>query len=460
MPLTGLFLLLGMSFASLPAMDGPKLTLQASTIQPYIGQIVRIDLRITYSGPLPSKPLTLRIPWLDREEIGFRWLVPSQQWALQQARVNSTDLRLVLGPRQIGAAREGNTDTFVLTWHVLMKEPDPLQPQGLRFGSVMMTDAQGSEVKSNELFLATRPLPVRPDKRGVLWLGIGDFQLEARLEPSEIRLGGECLLTLRVHGKGALAEIPVPVLSSKPGWKSDAFYLDPATEVWEEEKRVRCFRFRLHPRRARDELQLPQIQYQCFDPVKEMYIDRKVAVPRLRVRPPQEPDTSATATTPKPSEVPERLRFFPMEESATERLTWHSPLVLLGGFGPLGVILIAVMGRKLLDGWRWGRATTLAGRWAWRLLHDASAGPLPARAASALAAYFRLRFGLVAAEPTWEETAGLLQRHGLAGPTLDRLRDLFTMLDDMRFSPLRQAEEEQLLRAMVELFKEMERVTS
>lgn len=460
MPQMLLFLLLSIVVPVIPQTEGPKLTLQASTAQPFIGQVVRVDLRITYPGPLPTQPLPLRIPWLSREQIGFKWLLPPQEWVAQNSRFPPTALPLVLGSERIGAVRDGNTNTYLLTWHVLMKEPDQLQPNGLPFGPVSLRDVQGKEVVSNALLLVTRALPIGRDRRGTLWLGVGNFHVEARLEPREIRLGEETLLMLRVKGDGALAAIPAPSLSSLPGWKSAAFHVDPAPDVWEEDKRVRCFCYRIQPRGARRELQLPPIQYSSFDPANGVYVTGSSPMPLLRVRNPQEAGSSTLPTPTPASSLPERLRFFPMEEPGTPRLSWHSPLILFAGAGPLAVIFLIVTGRWFIDRWRWGRATTLAGRWAWRLLHDTTAGPVPARTAAALATYFQLRFGLTTAEPTWEETSTLFRRHGMAESTLEQLRELFQLMDGVRFSPGQQAEEAQLLHATERFLKEMERVTT
>jgi hypothetical protein len=62
----------------------PALSLRASTLQPYVGQVVRLTLELDVPAGRPGEEWRVQIPWLTRE-FGFIWETPPQRWPEQFA---------------------------------------------------------------------------------------------------------------------------------------------------------------------------------------------------------------------------------------------------------------------------------------------------------------------------------------------------------------------------------------
>jgi hypothetical protein len=255
-----------------------------------------------------------------------------------------------------------------------------------------------------------------------------------------------------------LEAIPTPPLWTLSNWKSDAFYLEPLAETWQERGQVRCFRYRLQPRKMQGELRLPAVSYLCFDPEREKYQSRNVSIPALPIHPPTE--TTAQGTQPLlPNQLPERLRLFALESSTPTPRTWHSPNVLLGIILPFLLLLAWLVFPWWRERWRQGPTATLAGRTAWKLLHS-TADAIPQRTTAALTAYLQMRYGLLIVEPTWREMEALLARYEVPPAVREQVRQLQYSLEELRFSHLPQIQAEELVRRAEQNQREWERVQS
>ena len=419
-----------------------------------MGQVVRLDLRIAFPAraTLPTFPLRLHIPWLNREEIGFQWLLPMDQWICQQSRVRSRPV-FQIGPHMVGAVAHPDTHTFQFSWYALIQEPDPLQPDGLRFAPVYLEG--NPAVRSNDLQMQVRPLHIPPEGEAIR-LGVGEYQVEARVEPSRVKLGQECLLLVRVRGTGYLPVLATPSLFRLPGWQSPAFYLEAAPETWEEGGTVRCFRYRLLPRRATRHLILPPLPYLCLSPARGEYVRHQAEMPFLQVEEALPTVQDPHQTRPYDS-LPDRLRWIPPESDGDVISSWRTLTVTMVVGGPAFVLLLLLVLKGIGERWNRGQGSTPAGRLAWHTLRI-SAQTLPERVTLALAIYVQMRYGFQGMEPTYGELALFLRQRQLPRDLDEILEKLFQRLEVLRFAPGESGQEEQLLGLAEQLFLTWERV--
>jgi hypothetical protein len=108
---------------------------------------------------------------------------------------------------------------------------------------------------------------------------IGEFTWDAKLVPTEAKVGDPMTLTLTLGGKGTLAVVPTPDPSQIPE-VAESFKVYEATE--ESGDSQRRFVYGLRPLKAGIE-RFPGLTFNYFDVRKEKYVDLKTAEIPLRI---------------------------------------------------------------------------------------------------------------------------------------------------------------------------------
>ncbi len=423
-----------------PAEPRPQLTLRASTTQPYVGQVVELQLQIDLPPTLPSEPVKLQIPWLTRE-FGFVWQIPTEKWMQQlspasqgvPAQINDWPQVVRLPSRQIG-----NAQRCELTRTLIVQEPDPMTHGRIVFAAVQLQTTRGGGA-SKPLPLEVRKVPLPPpDLPGAnLNLGVGDYHLEASIAPDTMAFGKAASLTLKVSGAGALGLLPRPKLTALPFFRdAKTLAVENGTDTLDADAKARAFCYQLHPRQP-GTLTIPSIYYTCFDPAQEKYQTRSTAALLLTVRASASPSAKAAIRYP-PGSVPERLRLAPPDAALLDSPSWFS---VFGCYGPLVIaMLLILIIHDINVWWREGRRGTshhgsLAGRRALAQLRQLKNDVEDAAVASVVVGFLSQRFQIGMAEPTLHEVAVVLRTADISEQAFETARSFYALLDARRFGP-------------------------
>ena len=324
------------------------INLRASTTQPYVGQLVELHVDIDLPASTNSQPLRLSIPWLMRE-FGFAWQMPPDEWLCQHSLATAgLPVQINAWPQTIYLPPSGaKSNHYELSWWLLVQEPDVLTSGRIEFAPVRVEYGGGS-VASKPLRLQVRRLPLPPADLPALNLnlGVGNYRLEATLEPSTVTVGEPAVLTLKISGEGALAKLPRPRLTALPFFKQTGdFFLEDSTESWNEAK-TRSFRYQLRPRRF-GTVTMPSLFYTCFDPALGKYQTRVVPGTALNVVAATN-KSAVAAARPVAGALPERLRLTSYDDpdllisQSSESPTFNLDIAIVSGF-PLVTFLMAAI---------------------------------------------------------------------------------------------------------------------
>lgn len=359
------------TLASQPASDAlPRVTLRASTAQPYVGQVMQLHLDIDLPSPATAEPAQLSIPWLMRE-FGFTWQLPPDEWLCQRSLATAgLPFQINSSPRLIHLPPRDSTNLhYELSWSLVVREPDVLTSGRIEFAPVRM-ESRGRSVTSKPLRLQVRRLPLPPSDLPSLNLnlGVGNYQMQATLEPATVSVDEPALLTLKISGEGALAQLPRPALAALPFFRqTSAFFLENSTETWDASGKVRYFRYLLRPRRF-GTLTIPNLFYTCFDPALGQYQTRVAPAISLNVvATVKEPVAAAGRNA--PGALPGRLRLLRYDDpelrqsSLAGETAWLAIAIAVIAGLPLLVFLVALIRARL------GRKS---GRWEHRKSAEAA----------------------------------------------------------------------------------------
>jgi hypothetical protein len=437
-------LLMLIPFGSTQANDAatPKINLRASTLQPYVGQLVQLTSEIDLPAGAAAGPLQLSIPWLMRE-FGFVWRIPPEEWLCERV-AGTTGLHVQINsrPQIIHVPPSSDAKThYELTWWLIVQAPDVLTSGRIEFAPVRML-AGGAPVTSNPLRLQVRRLPLPPSDLPSLNLnlGVGDYQLEMALEPESVSVDDPAILTLKISGEGALALLPRPALAALPFFRqTGAFFLEDSTESWDLTGKTRYFRYLLRPRRF-GTVTIPNLFYTCFDPALGKYQTRVAPAKSLNVVAAVKESAPLGSRHPAHA-LPERLRLTRYDDpelllqSTVAESSWRAfAVVVVAGF-PLLFFLIAVAlaWRDRNAAMRSHRSSAAAARQALHQLQKLNGDV--SQVADVVASFLSQHSLVRIIEPESAHIDSALRVIGLSSDRADAVRQFFRECDAARFAP-------------------------
>jgi hypothetical protein len=436
-----------------PAPSAPVVALRASNTRPFIGQELQIELDLTLPPSADAAaPLTLTVPWLQRGQLDYQWSTPVEEWLRQQRSSRSpTGVSLNLDSHRI-FARRIDTATSRLSWRLVPQ--GPIGADGIRFPPVTLTGPFGS-VRSNALVIEPRQVPTPRQVLPKLYLGVGDYHLESRVEPSTISAGDDTVLTVELRGSGALNLVPRPALVGQPGWDGDSVLVENIGEFWIDGRGVRGIRYRLRPRRiSGGDLKLADVVYACFDPQQETYVTRVVQMPTVHIR--VSPSAAPHAGRSAPAEVVDRLQLAASGQSLLKPNDVRAVVLFAAVSAPVAVVLGLLVARWFRLRGGWARPPSAAAQEALALLRGPPDQESANRASLAVATYIHLR-GRAPVEPTWAEAVQALERWRVPDDVRHRAHEFFGRCEAERFAPGGGAAPD-LKAAAARLIKDLEKV--
>jgi hypothetical protein len=269
----------------------------------------------------------------------------------------------------------------------------------------------------------------------------GAFEIEARAEPTRLRLEDTITFTIRVRATAPVRHPPHrPDLRQLRSFAENFFIEEPDEGERHLDGQTIEFVYYLKPRRA-DVNEVPSMAFVYFNPLirpasKGFQITFTDAVP-LRIRAAEE-----YAALPA---VPEEIYQLATGQDLLSRTRLPEPL------GFVGQALLVAAPPLLCTGWyvswrvaypdaarRARRQRSQAAKRSLKLLRASRRLPRSTRAghvAEALTAYLRERFQLSAAEPTPAEAAATLRRAGCTPTLADAAARFFAACDAARYGP-------------------------
>jgi hypothetical protein len=423
------------------APDKPRLTLHASSAEPYVGQVVQLTLEIELSATKGDELPRLSIPWLNRE-FGFTWQLAAEEWLCRQTGTrDGLAVRINNWPRPIPALanRRNGMTQYQLSWSFVVQEPDDVTQGRIEFAPIRLETAQGA-LQTKPLRLSVRKLPLPPANLPGLNmnLGVGNYRLEASLAPARVTLGESAILTLKVSGSGALTRLPRPVLTSLPPFRQpDAWLVEDGTEAWDDEKKSRYFRYVLQPRRL-GTASIPPLFYTCFDPTIGKYQTRATVELTLIVNP-SAAKTIAAVQRYEPGTVPDRLRLASTDAASAQpslqMTAWQSAAFLAIMPAALAVLLYWREHRRRRLGRHEHLWRSLAGRRALHRLRELNDDELAANAVSIFEDFLRQRFYISASSNGDANFSSFLQHTGVRLDQMELAQDFQRRCDAARFGP-------------------------
>lgn len=160
-------------------------------------------------------------------------------------------------------------------------------------------------LQTDPVAVDAQPLPPAPD--GVAFSGlVGDFQMTADMDTTELKAGDTTTLTITIQGRGNIMDAKAPDLTVPDGIKT---YEDTP----EEEIRLtangyrgkKVFRTALVPVTAGD-LSLPAATMTYFDAGSKQYRTLRAALPPLKVTPAAEAQAGPISVTPESPKIRKR----------------------------------------------------------------------------------------------------------------------------------------------------------
>jgi len=250
------------------ATDKPPVFLEAalSTEEAFVGQQVLYVLKLYHRVAVDS--LQLELP--EAEHLQFTQLTEPQVY---QTSVDGVSFRVLEVPYALLASREG---TYALASSRLRMN---ILQAGRRsrlddfFNDPFFKGPRSSRpftAASDPVELVVRALPRegRPSDFSGL---VGSFQLESRLEPMPVTAGDSVTLTVQVHGKGNVQQIPDIHLPDIPFVRS---YGDqPVLEIERDRNGIggrKTMKWALVPEKP-GQVNIPALQLSYFDPQTETY---------------------------------------------------------------------------------------------------------------------------------------------------------------------------------------------
>lgn len=307
---------------------------------PYLGQQIIYRFRLYQAINLLNQP---RLDWPAFSGFWTESLAPNQvyEWTLGEHRYRVTEVRQALFPTVAGQITiEAATLTI---------------PGGLLSSDIVL--------ETDPVTLDIQPLPIgAPDTfQGV----VGQYEMDASIEPREARANEPVTLFLRVWGTGNLSTLPDPSRDADnllADWR--VYDAQVTTEIGQDGDVIqgeRRFERLLVPKTA-GELHIPAFQLLFFDPLLGEYRSVKTESLAVRVGPGEgaSPGTLANSDTRQGIEVRtndiRHIKTAPPSLVTGDEFVFQNPIYWLGWIVP---------------------GLTLAGAWVWnahrqRLSSDAA----------------------------------------------------------------------------------------
>lgn len=168
----------------------------------------------------------------------------------------------------------GGMDPF----EAMMNGQDPFEAMAARRRVI-----DGS-ARTQEVALEIKAVPDK-NRPAAFQGGVGDFALDARLEKDSLRAGDGTTLTLTLEGDGQ------PQASGAPSWTAPAgVEAYPPQDDWTRSWRNGVLRTKLVRRivvvpRQSGRIDLDSVRFAWFDPSKQAFQERSIALPELKVAP-------------------------------------------------------------------------------------------------------------------------------------------------------------------------------
>jgi hypothetical protein len=287
----------------------------------YVGQQVLLHAEALFPQDLrlrQSRPASYDVP------------TPTDFW------VQDLPESLTLGLRSIdGQVHE--TQTFRRAYFALSPGDYRLPPARLlyeiRRGFLYAPESR--TITSDSLDITVLPLPL--DGQPASFTGaVGNYEIEARLEPAAVAAGDAATLTVEIRGDGNFKALPPPRLPALPNVEVFPPSEDSRAQTLDDVVRgVKRFTWVLIPEHA-GTIRLPALEYAFFDPAARAYAVATAAPLALTVSP-------ATGGVAQPDVT---LRDI-VEAPGGDRLGWvRSPIFAVAQLVPLLVILGALLLRR------------------------------------------------------------------------------------------------------------------
>lgn len=171
---------------------------------------------------------------------------------------------------------------FATDW--IAARPGPLDPGPLLVGVVYPDNGEYRHLRVRPQIEPLEILPVPMEGRPANFSGaVGLFGIEARAQPTRVRVGDPIELTIDIFGEGPLETLPPPLLAADP--QLTAAFRVPAEPLAGELVSARR-RFTVTIRALRDDVAaIPPIEYPYFDPDRERFVIARSAPVPLEVEP-------------------------------------------------------------------------------------------------------------------------------------------------------------------------------
>lgn len=228
--------------------------------RPFVGQqavyTVHLYTRDDVSSIQPLELPTFRGFWV--RDLPQPQHVPTEMVEIDGVRYG----RVVLLQKAMFPLRPGRHALEPTEMDILVRVLEP------RFFGPPLSRPQQVRLRTSSLAVHVQPLPPAPAGFGG---AVGRMSLQARLEPSELRMGEAATLTVTLSGRGNLQSVPEPRIEPPPG-----LTLSPPQQQGDERiagttlHGSRTWSYVVVPERpGRHELRVPEVSY--FDPQSRRY---------------------------------------------------------------------------------------------------------------------------------------------------------------------------------------------
>jgi hypothetical protein len=308
----------------------------------------------------------------------------------------------------------------------------------LRSGQVVTRQLQ-----TEPLELQIRPLPPLASDRRFSGL-VGQFELLAEMEKTELRVGDSATLTVAVRGRGNLMDAEAPRLRHGDDFK--AYDDSPQEEITTERDGTsgrKLFRTALVPMKA-GRFQLPPVELTYFDTQTASYRTLTAKIPELQVQASETARTEPVIIAPQRlPDIKKRVQFtgrdiLPPKESLdalrSKRLLDLKLFLLFLTLPILAYGIIAAIQTRRRSG---ATPSAIMKERALRALKSArrnSPEMILSHLYQALTAAIFCAAGRQGEALTWQEARALMQASGRPGDKAQQAADLLAAIESVKYS--------------------------
>jgi hypothetical protein len=300
------------------------------------------------------------------------------------------------------------------------------------FGLGRITEARTEVFATDSLSIKVRPLP--EEGRSPDWSGlVGQFEIQTRLDRSQVRVGQSATLTVVLSGTGGLASFQLPQIAEGQGFRA----YDDEPEIRAEVRggryeSVGTWRRAIVPE-STGLFQVPPVVIQVFDPLEGTYVTLRSAPLRLQVLSGENTEISVIDAGSTGGDQRRKIArvgedILPIHPNAQLRSQVFNPAhpMLLAVMGVPFLVLLGVVAREQFQRLRPRHDPAAALRRRAALVENRALG------VGELEVLFREALGLALGLPA----AGVERasaESGLTGPLKDSVLSLYRDLDRARY---------------------------